>query len=75
MNYADALKRLREYNSCTQKDMAEVLKTSQQQWSLYENGLRELKTTQIIELAKKFNISADYILGLTDEKRPYPRAK
>lgn len=74
MRYNDALKRLREYNNYTQKDMAIILKTTQQQWSLYENGIRELKTTQIIELAKKFNVSADFILGLTNESRPYPRA-
>lgn len=74
MNYADALKRLREYNSYTQKDIAEILNTSQQQWSLYEHGMRELRTTQIIKLARTFNVSADYILGLTNERKPYPRA-
>lgn len=75
MNYSNALKRLREFNNCTQKEMAEIIGTRQPQWNLYEHGIRELRTTQILALALKFNTSADYILGITDEIRPYPRAR
>lgn len=70
MMYNEALKRLRENNEYSQKEMGNLLQTSQQQWSLYETGMRELKTSQIITLCKHFNVSADYILGLPD--LPYP---
>ena len=71
MMYNEALKRLRENHEYTQRQMGELLNTSQQQWSLYETGIRELKTSQIITLCNHFNVSADYILGLPN--RPYPK--
>lgn len=73
MNYNDALKRLRKDYNYNQKQIAEILNTSQQQWSLYENGMRELSTSQIIKLCKKLNVSADYVLGLTDRRTSLPR--
>lgn len=66
MNYNEALKRARERKELEQKNIAEILSTTQQQISLYETGQRELKTSQIIKLCKTLNLSADYILGLTD---------
>lgn len=69
MIYNEALRRAREYKELEQKNVAEILKTTQQQISLYETGIRELKTSQIITLCKNLNLSADYILGLTDEPR------
>ena len=73
MNYNDALKRLRKDYNYNQKQIAEILSTSQQQWSLYENGMRELSTSQIIKLCKELNVSADYVLGLTDKRTSLPR--
>lgn len=67
MNYNEALKRARELRGLGQKNIATILNTTQQQISLYENGMRELKTTQIIKLCKTLNLSADYLLGLSDE--------
>lgn len=70
MNYDEALKRARESRCMSQQEIATILKTTQQQISLYETGKRELKTSQIIKLCKEINISADYLLGLTNEFRP-----
>lgn len=74
MKYNEALKRTRENKELTQKQMAEILNTTQQQYSLYETGQREMKTPQIIKICKALNISADYLLGLP-KGLPYPERK
>lgn len=53
------LKRLKEMYNINQTDLANVLKTTQQQISKYERGARELKESQIIELCKRYNVTAD----------------
>lgn len=60
------LKRLKELYNINQTDLAKVLKTTQQQISKYERGTRELKESQIIELCKMYNVSADWLLGLKE---------
>ncbi len=55
----------------TQKQVAEYLFCDQSLYSKYERGQREVPVGIIIKLAKLYNTSADYILGLTDEKEPY----
>lgn len=52
----------------TQKQMAEVLNCSQQVYSNYELGQRDIPTAILIALAKYHKTSTDYILGLTDKK-------
>ncbi len=69
MEIDQALKRAREHTDFTQTEVAKVLYTSQQQYSLYENGKRHLKSDQIIALSKLFQVSADYLLGLTDDPK------
>ena len=59
---------LREDNDLTQKEMAKILNCSQQVYSNYELGQRDIPTEILIKLSKFYNISVDYILGLTDEK-------
>lgn len=72
MNYAEALKRFREDNELKQKDIADVINTTQQQYSLYETGMREMRSSQIIKICSHYGISADYILGLPQNLK-YPR--
>ena len=43
--------------------------------SNYENGTRSLPLEVLIKLAGLYNVSTDYILGITDEKDPYPKPK
>ena len=58
---------LREDKDLTQKQMAEVLSCSQQVYSNYELGQRDIPTDILIKLSKFHNVSTDYILGLKDE--------
>ena len=62
------LKDLREDHDKLQKDIAELLGISQQYYSEYENGNRTIPVIHLITLAKYYNISIDYIVGLSDEK-------
>ena len=64
------LKDLREDHDLKQSDVAEILGISQQYYQCYESGKNELPTRHLITLARFYNISADYILGLTDTPRP-----
>lgn len=69
------LKDLREDKDLLQKDIALILKTSQQYYSEYEKGIRLIPIDRLITLALFYNTSCDYILGLTNERKAYPRSK
>lgn len=69
------LKDIREDMDITQQQLAEYLHIRQNTLSQYENGQRSLPLEALIKLAEYFHTSTDYILGLTDERRPYPRRK
>ncbi|MBQ6936342.1 MAG: helix-turn-helix transcriptional regulator [Clostridia bacterium] len=62
---------LREDNDYTQKQIAEILKIHQTTYSDYEIGNLNIPVDVLIELAKLYNTSIDYIVGLTDETKPY----
>ncbi len=59
---------LREDNDLKQKDMAKILCCSQQAYSQYELGQRDIPTEILIALAKFYNTTADYILELSDDR-------
>ncbi len=59
---------LREDKDITQKQMAEILHCSQQVYSNYELGQRDIPTEVLIQLARFYNVSTDYILGLSNQK-------
>lgn len=65
---------LREDADMTQKELAAVLHISQNTLSQYETGQRQIPLNLLIRLALYFNTSTDYLLGLTNERRPYPRS-
>lgn len=67
------LRDLREDADLTQKQLAALLNIRQNTYSQYENGQRQLPIEALIRLAEIFKTSTDYILGLTDETKPYPR--
>ena len=67
------IKDLREDNDLTQKQIAEYLHIKQNTYSQYENGQRQLPIDALIALAKFYNTSTDYILGLTNEIKPYKK--
>lgn len=62
---------LREDHDLTQREIADYLRIKQNTYSQYENGQRQLPIDFLIALAKYYNTSTDYILGLTDEIKPY----
>lgn len=59
---------LREDHDLTQKEMAKNLNCSQQVYSNYELGQRDIPTDILIKLARFYKVSTDYILGLSDNK-------
>ena len=65
------IKDLREDADLTQKEIAEYLHIKQNTYSQYENGQRQLPLDFLVALAKYYKTSTDYILGLTDERKPY----
>ena len=67
--YLRRLKDLREDKDLKQKDIANILKFKQQQYSLYETGKRDLPFELAIILAKFYNTSLDYIAELTNNKK------
>lgn len=66
---------LREDHDLTQQQVADLLHTSRTSYGAYENGISEFSPAHLIQLAEFYQTSVDYLLGLTDEKRPYPRKK
>lgn len=64
---------LREDKDLSQKEIAKILNMSQTGYSKYEVGTNDIPTKILIQLAKFYNTSVDYILGLTDEIKPYKR--
>ena len=72
--YYNRLKEIREDKSLTQSDIAKVLNTTQQQYSKYELGIQILPLEKINILANYYNTSIDYLIGRTDERKPYPKS-
>ncbi len=71
--YMNILKELRLQYGYTQTDVAKQLNIKQNTYSQYETGARELSLDTLIALAKLYDTSTDYLLGLTDEETPYPK--
>ena len=69
------IRALREDSDWSQTVLAEKLEMSQTGYSKYETGENDIPTAVLIKLAGIYNTSIDYLLGLTDEKKPYPRKK
>lgn len=64
------LKRIRKENHYTQVMLAKILNTDNGVISRYENGKTLILTSFLIDFAKTFNISCDYLMARIDEKRP-----
>lgn len=69
MYYLPRLREVRLLKNMKQKDVCEILNMKQSQYSRYESGEDEMKIGTLIEICTALNISADYVLGLSDEKR------
>ncbi len=64
--YYQRLRDMREDHDLSQRNIAAVLKISPQHYSMYETGKRELPMHHFVTLAKFYNVSLDYLAGLTN---------
>ena len=70
MSYREIMRSLREDSDLTQKEVGKVINKSQQGYSHIEDGRAELKIDDLIKLCKFYNVSSDYFIGLSDNKKP-----
>ncbi len=70
-NYRERLRNIREDQDLTQAELGKVLNKSQQGYNHIEAGRAELKIDDLVKLCKFYDLSADYIIGLTDKKKTY----
>lgn len=66
--YYKRIRELREDSDFLQKDVAKILNTTQQHYSRIETGATEITADRVVVLAKFYNVTTDYILGLCDQK-------
>lgn len=69
MEYYQRMKDLREDRDLSQEDIAKVLQTTQEQISKYETGRQMMGIDKYIKLAKYYNVTLDYLVGLIDTPR------
>lgn len=67
--YHQIIRELREDHDLYQKDLAKILDIEQTVYSRYERGANEMPIRHLIKLCKFYNVSADYILGLSNSKK------
>ena len=71
----ERVRALREDNDLKQRELAALLQISQSMYSDYERGNANIPIPALKKLAEFYETSIDYILELTDERKPYPRKK
>lgn len=71
----DRIRNLREDADLTQAEIGEQINVPQRTYAYYERGERMIPPQVLIALAQFHQVSIDYLLGLTDQKKPYPRKK
>ena len=70
LNYAERMRNLRQDNDLSQKKVADMLGVAQTTYSQYELEKRPMPIDYLIALWKFYNVSADYMLGLSNRKNP-----
>ena len=70
IGYYRRVRDLREDHDLTQREIAAILGITQPQYFRYEQGYRDLPTDILIALAKLYETSTEYILGLTQNPKP-----
>ena len=74
MNYAERIRALREDEDKTQTEIAALLNVGQRTYCDYELGKTRIPVDSLIVLAKLYDVSMDYICGISDKRKPFPRA-
>ena len=67
------IRNLREDADLTQAQLGEQINVPQRTYAYYESGERMIPPQVLIALAQFYYVSVDYLLGLTDQKTPYPK--
>lgn len=70
-NYRSRLRSVREDRDLTQAEIGQLLNKSQQGYNHIEAGRAELKIDDLVKLCKFYNLSADYLIGLSDTPTSY----
>lgn len=73
MHYRDRIRGLREDNNFTQQKIADFLNVGQRTYADYESGKTRIPLDSIIKLAKFYDVSMDYISGVSNVKMEYPQ--
>lgn len=73
MNYAERIRALREDGDKTQTEIAQLLKVGQRTYCDYELGKTRIPVDSLIALARLYNVSMDYICGVSEVKGCFPR--
>ena len=71
MDYRTRIKEVREDRDLTQKQIGQIINKSQQGYNHIEAGRAELKINDLISLCKYYNLSADYLIGLSNTAKSY----
>ena len=75
MKYNERIREIREDSSLTQQKVADLLHVGQRTYADYESGKTRIPPDVLIELSIFYDTSADYLLDLTDERKPHPRSR
>lgn len=70
----ERLKEIREDKDLTQKEVAQIINVTQQQYNKYELGINSIPIEKLNRLANFYNTSTDYLLYRTDERKPYSKS-
>jgi transcriptional regulator with XRE-family HTH domain len=70
-DYRTRLRNIREDHDLTQAEVGKILNKSQQGYNHIEAGRAELKIDDLVRLCQYYNLSADYLIGLTDKPKSY----
>ena len=71
----DRIRNLREDSDLTQAEIGKQINVPQRTYAYYERGERMIPPQVLVALAQFYHVSVDYLLGLTDQKTPYPNKK
>ena len=73
MTYPERIRSLREDTDKTQSQIAALLQVGQRTYCDYELGKTRIPVDSLILLAKLYNVSMDYISGISNERREFPK--
>lgn len=74
MNWQSRIRSLREDNDYTQIQIAKILNVGQRTYADYELGKTRIPVDSLVKLAKYYNVDMNYITGVSNTKKPFPRS-